>query len=125
MQARSLERRSQSFDEAITNLTKHDAKFCEKVRVNDDRYAPGKDGIDSLKIETRQKHNVVIETGTDVENETEISAKLAKEPSGRNNIAKVITELECGCGKNSELDDCDILCDKNDDYLESRSVSTN
>lgn len=55
LQASSLERRSQSFDEDISNRSKQEAKFYEKSRVSHDRYASGRAEVSNLVSKGTEK----------------------------------------------------------------------
>ena len=55
LQASSLERRSQSFDEEISNRSKQEAKFYEKSRVSHDRYASGRAEVSNLVSKGTEK----------------------------------------------------------------------
>ena len=125
LRSRSLERRSQSFDEGITNFAKHDTKFCQESTPRDDRYSRRIDnGGVSREVDTRQKGNVVIKACADVDNELEENPpELVKKHSDVSPVANSVSHLECGSGKNDQLHDSGILCDRRDEDLENCSVS--
>ena len=121
LRSKSLERRSQSFDEGITNFTKHNTKLCEESTIRHDRYLRRRDNDGSLEVDTRQKGCVVIGACTDVDNELEEkSPELVKEHLDISTVAK---DIECGCGKKDQPRDTQILHDRSDEDLESCSVS--
>ena len=117
LQARSLERRSQSFDEGITNHAKHETKFCEKSRVSHDRYVSGRADVSSVLLVSNQKQN------TNDENELVKLPESTGETSEGGKAPQLLGDDEISHEENDSLHGNEILCAKKDDDLQSKSVS--
>ena len=118
LQARSRERRSQSFDEEISDLAEHEAKLCEKLKLNHNRCVSKNDVTSSLTLDTRVEDGL----GVEVQDEPKSNAEFLEERSESCVVSKG-AEIECRCGKKDQLHDSGILYDRCDEDLESRSVS--